>query len=80
MAGTRDRYIEVTLLADDMVIGGMTYRLDPALKRPPVPTGDRDCRDRARELLRCLNIPDAKVRDVHVRKVSIDVCMEDDCC
>jgi hypothetical protein len=80
VASTGDRDIAVTLLADDMVIGGMTYRLDPALKAPPVATGDRDCRDRARELLRCLNIPGARVRDVHVRKVSIDVCMEDDCC
>ena len=78
--GTPERDIAVTLLADGMVLGGMTYRLDPSLKAPPRP-GDRpDCRGRARDLLRCLDIPDAKVRDVHVTKVSIDVCMDDDCC
>jgi hypothetical protein len=76
-----DRDITVTLLANDMVLGGMTYRLDPSLKAAPEPAGGaQDCRDRARDLLRCLDIPGGKVRDVHVTKVSIDVCMEDDCC
>jgi hypothetical protein len=77
---TEDRDIVVTLLTDGMVIGGMTYRLDPSLKAPPEPAGNgQDCRDRARDLLRCLNLPSGKVRDVHVTKVSIDVCMDDGC-
>jgi hypothetical protein len=80
VSGTDDRDITVTLLADGMVLGGMTYRLDPSLKAPPEPIRDRDCREQARDLLRCLDIPGAKVREVHVRKVSIDVCMDDDCC
>ena len=70
----------MTLLADGMVLGGMTYRLDQALKAPPEPARDRDCRQQARDLLHCLDIPGKHVRDVHVTKVSIDVCMEDDCC
>jgi hypothetical protein len=78
-AGTDDRDIDVTLLAEDMVLGGMSYRLDPSLKAAPGRPDPDDCRDRARDLLRCLQIPDAKVRDVHVRRVSIDVCMDDEC-
>jgi hypothetical protein len=34
---TEDRDIAVTLLADGMVLGGMTYRLDPDLEAPPRP-------------------------------------------
>jgi zinc metalloprotease ZmpB len=81
VSGTSDRDIAVTLLADDMVLGGMTYRLDPSLKRPPRrPKYGRDCRKPAGDLLHCLDIPGSKVRDVHVTKVSIDICMDDDCC
>jgi hypothetical protein len=40
----------------------------------------RDCRDEARDLLRCLDVPGQKVRDVVVTRVSIDVCMDNDCC
>jgi hypothetical protein len=77
-----DRDITVSLLADDILIGGMTYRLDPALTQVPGGDGpgtDR-CKDRAQDLLECLHIPGDKVKSVHVKKVSIDVCMDDDCC
>jgi hypothetical protein len=81
VSDTSDRDIAVTLLADDMVLGGMTYRLDPSLKAPPRGSKDRrDCRKPARDLLHCLDIPAKNVRDVHVTKVSIDVCMDEDCC
>ena len=78
VAAGDDRDVAVELLADGMVVGGMTYRLDPALKRPP--TARDDCRDRAGDLLRCLDIPADKVKNVHVKKVSIDICMDEDCC
>lgn len=81
VSGTTERDITVMLLANDMVLGGMTYSIDPALKHPPRgPKGSRDCRKEARDLLRCLDIPGKKVRDVLVTKVSIDVCMDNDCC
>ena len=75
----RQRDIGVTLRADGMVIGGMTYRLDPALKAAPSPGGHRDCTKPARDLLRCLDISTDKIRDVRVTKVSIDVRLDDDC-
>lgn len=80
VASADDRDISVTLLANDMVLGGMTYRLDPWLKAPPEPGDGKDCRNRASDLLRCLDLPGGKVRDVHVTKVSLDICMDDGCC
>ncbi|MCC6790451.1 MAG: hypothetical protein IT336_02135 [Thermomicrobiales bacterium] len=76
-----NRDVVVTLLGNGMTIGGMTYRLDPAMKAPPeLGDGGQRCRDRARDLLDCLDIPGDKVKSVHVTKVSIDVCMDGDCC
>ncbi len=51
---TDDRDIQVTLLADGMALGGMTYRLDPSLETPPALSQESDRRARARDLLRCL--------------------------
>jgi hypothetical protein len=70
----------VTLLGNDMVLGGMTYRIDPDLKTPPEHDGGPDCRKPASDLLRCLDVPGGKVKSVHVTKVSIDVCMDQRCC
>lgn len=67
----KQRDIIVRVLADGMVIGGMTYRLDPALKRSPCKPQDDDCHDQARKLLECLDLPH-DVKDVCVRKISID--------
>jgi hypothetical protein len=78
--GVSDRDITVTLLGNDMVLGGMTYRIDPDLKTPPEHDGGGDCRKPASDLLRCLDVPGGKVKSVHVTKVSIDVCMDQRCC
>jgi hypothetical protein len=79
VSGTDNRDIAIQLLADGIILGGMTYRLDPSLKEPPARADGRACRDRAGDLLRCLGVPADKVRDVHVTKVSFEVCMGDRC-
>ncbi|MET1078128.1 MAG: hypothetical protein ABWY06_08915 [Pseudomonas sp.] len=80
---TTERDILVTATANGAIIGGMVYRLDPALKCPynDRPKGDRGrrCRDKAKDLLECLDLPDGKIKCVRVRKVSIDVEMDDSC-
>jgi hypothetical protein len=50
VAGTSDRDISITLLSDDMVLGGMTYQLDPSLKAKPLVARlrRRSCQPRAR--------------------------------
>lgn len=78
-----ERDIVVTATADGAVIGGMVYRLDPDLEFPfndLAPGSEQVCRDKARQLLECLNLPGGVVKGVHVRKVAIEVDMEGDGC
>lgn len=79
-----DRDIDILIYADDMLIGGMTYRLDPDLKEPynkrqPIPGREDKCNEKARDLLECLDISGQKVRKVHVKNVVLDVKLEDEC-
>lgn len=80
--GTTDRMINVSLFANDILLGGMSYYVDPNLKKPSggrLPSG-KDCGDTAQKLLDCLNIPsDNKVKKVCVTKVSIDIKLDNDC-
>ncbi len=81
-----DRDIVLTVAAGGAVIGGMTYRLDPKLDRPANPVGgrpvDRDqrCLEHAGKLLDCLDLHGHDVRKVRVRKITVDISMEDECC
>ena len=77
---TTERDIVVTATADGVIIGGMVYRIDPELDIPfndRTPGDKKDkCRDKARQLLDCLDLPSSKVKRVRVRKVAIDVEIE----
>jgi hypothetical protein len=81
---TTERDIVVTATADGAIIGGMVYRIDPDLDMPfnDRTHGDKKdgCRDKARQLLDCLDLPSSKVKCVRVRKVAIDIEMKDDDC
>ncbi|MDH4327636.1 MAG: hypothetical protein OEV77_03865 [Nitrospira sp.] len=82
---TSERDIVVTAKADGAITGGMVYRIDPEIDMPfndRTPDDQKDgCRDKAKRLLECLDLPSGKVKRVRVRKVAIDVEMgEDDCC
>jgi hypothetical protein len=63
-----------------MLIGGMTYYIDPDLKEPSGGTrgAGRDCRDAAQKLLDCLKVG-GDVKDVCVKKVTLDVEMNRKC-
>jgi zinc metalloprotease ZmpB len=75
-----DRDIRVVLFANDMPLGGMTYRLDPELKEPSGgPRRPGACNDKAAELLKCLDLGGAKVKNVCVKKVSLDIELDSDC-
>ncbi len=81
-----ERDIVVTATADGAIIGGMVYRIDPELDMPfndRTPEDKKEqCRDKARQLLDCLDIPGDKVKCARVRKITIDVEMKGDngCC
>lgn len=82
---TQNRDIVLTVEADDAVIGGMTYRLDPAMERPANVPGtrphrDERCRIHAGRLLDCLDLHGHDVRKVRVRNITVDISMGDDCC
>ncbi|MDH3306206.1 MAG: hypothetical protein OEO77_01600 [Acidimicrobiia bacterium] len=82
----QDRDIELMVTADGGVIGGMTYRLDPSLEKPqnspggrPIGTDER-CRAHAGKLLDCLDLHGHNVGKVKVKKITVDISMDDECC
>ena len=76
-----DNIITVTATANGIVIGGMSYQVDPNMKRSNVdnrvPTGSRAC-DIASELLKC--VKSEKATKVRIRKISVDIDFDDDEC
>lgn len=72
-----DRDIVITVRANDSIIGGMTYRLDPAIEWPFDPTRgyaeEPEKRDAAKKLLDTLAIGDKKVANVRVKRISLDI-------
>lgn len=83
----RDREITMEVLADGILIGGMSYQLDPEMKAPNNTEGggsdDKssggNCNKQAQDLLRCLKIDGAQVDKVCITKVSLDIKMDHDC-
>ena len=81
-----DRDIVLTVTADGGPIGGMAYHVDPTLERAedvpgggPIGDGDR-CIEHATELLECLDLHGHKVAKVRIKKVTLEVGMEGECC
>lgn len=80
--GTADRMINVELLANGILLGGMSYYVDPDLKKPSggKQTPGKDCDGAAQKLLDCLSISgDQRVKKVCVKKVSVDIELANDC-
>ena len=82
---TDDNTIEVITRADGNIMGGMTYIVDPNLKKLPRQTACRDhehksCKDKGQALLNCLNISDEKVKSVKVKKILVEIEIKDDDC
>lgn len=80
------RDISIEALADGSLIGGMTYRVDPAIERPanplggkPCKGGDEICKVHAAKLLECLHLHGQDVEKVRLKNVTIDVQMKGDC-
>jgi hypothetical protein len=80
--GLGDRMINVKLFANGILLGGMSYYVDPDLEKPSggkQPSG-KDCGDAAQKLLDCLTISgERKVKKVCVKKVSLDIELDNDC-
>ncbi|MGY4829266.1 hypothetical protein ACVNIS_11860 [Sphaerotilaceae bacterium SBD11-9] len=81
IAAAGDRMIRVDLLGNDNLLGGMSYHVDPNLKQPSggTPAG-KDCDGAAQKLLDCLKVGGGKkVKKVCVKKVSVDIELDNDC-
>jgi hypothetical protein len=79
-----EKQIKVLMYANGMLLGGMTYYLDPNLKQPFNTPGVKikdDCKEKANDLLQCLNIGagSQKIKKVCVKKVSLDIELDNDC-
>src|SRR5690606_23090227 len=74
--------INVSLYADGALIGGMTYYMDANIKTP-INSGDScnvKCNTKAEELLKCLKLSNQEIKKVHVKKISLDIEMDNDDC
>jgi hypothetical protein len=78
-----DPFIHLEAYADGILIGGMSYQVDHTLKEPAgqkPPSGLPDkCADEARALLDCLGHPVDRIKKVRIRKINVDIEIEEDC-
>ena len=72
--------IQVIGYAGGILVGGLSYVLDPSKKPPHLkkPHGPDECRRTAEKLIDCLELPE-EVKRVRIRKVTVDIEFEDDC-
>ncbi|MCO5760993.1 MAG: hypothetical protein NHG36_05720 [Chromatiaceae bacterium] len=79
---TKDRDIRIEVLANDNLIGGMTYRIDPNLSRPWNADRPKEkiCLDEAQRLADCLGIKQ-EIGQVCVKEIVVSLKVKkDDCC
>jgi hypothetical protein len=80
----QERTIHVAGYAGGILVGGLSYVLDPALKHPtrrPHKKRHRvidECERTAEGLVDCLEVPE-NVSRVRVRKITVDIEFEEDC-
>jgi hypothetical protein len=80
-----DSDIDVLTLADGILMGGMTYNIDPNLTRVPRQTLE-DChdeestKDKGQQLLDCFDFSKEKVKSARVTKMTVEIELKDDDC
>ena len=77
--------IDIQTMIDGLLVGGMTYRVDPKilenlLERPDVADGGPSCKQPSVKLLSCLGLPSEGVKSAKLRKVTIDILYKDKDC
>jgi hypothetical protein len=76
-----DRDIKVLAFADGALIGGMTYRMDPAIVEPYNIKRRKDCSSEAEKLLECLDVHGKEVRSVEIKEITVGIKLKkEDCC
>jgi hypothetical protein len=77
--------IDIYTMVDGLVIGGMTYRIDPKIKENLPERADgvdesSSCKEPSEKLLHCLGLPIDGVKSAKLRKVNIDILFKDEDC
>ena len=77
--------IDIHTMIDGLIIGGMTYRIDPKIKENLPERADgadkgSSCKEPSEKLLRCLGLPSDGVKSAKLRKVTIDILFKDEDC
>ena len=77
--------IDIHTMIDGLLIGGMTYRIDPKIKENLPERADGagevpSCKQPSEKLLRCLGLPSDGVKSAKLRKVTIDIFYKDEDC
>jgi hypothetical protein len=75
---TTDRDIKVHAFADGALIGGMTYRIDPAITEPYNAGRRKDCASEAERLLECLDIHGKEVSSVKIKEITVGIKLKKD--
>lgn len=80
--------LDIQTMTDGLLLGGMTYHIDPKLKEKlPERGGDggkgpcgSKCDEASAKLLSCMGLPSSGVKGAKLRKVTIDITFRDDDC
>lgn len=79
--------LDIQAMTNGLLLGGMTYHIDPRLKVKLPERGDdskghcgTQCDEASRKLLDCMGLPSKGVKDAKLRKVTIDITFRDDDC
>lgn len=83
LEAAQERTVQVRGLAGGVLVGGLSYVLDPKLIHPTRPPRKKkrlvdECARTAEALVDCLELPE-EVSRVHVRKITVDIEFDDDC-
>ena len=70
--------IRVRTVVDGVVVGGMSYVVDPKLTEPPAARSGK-CIEVADALLECLNLPRQRACSVRLKKVIVQIDIRDEC-
>ncbi len=73
--------IDINTLIDHIIVGGMTYLIDPNLKErlPEVPDESEECLPEFKNIISCLKAKDQKVDSIRVKSIIVEIKMEDKC-
>ncbi|MTH14718.1 hypothetical protein [Flavobacterium sp. LC2016-01] len=77
-----NKNIEIVVKQDGIVVGGMNYYIDPLMEFPShqIDNESTNCFKTANSLIKCLDLPNTKIKSITVRKINIDITFDNENC